>query len=335
MNASRIGIALIVDAGQYLLGTITDGDLRRAILDNEDLDQPVSRHLDQKAGSLYAKPISAPVDADPADYLSLFQKHNVRHLPLLDSDGRVVGLAIPEDFLPIEVMPLQAVIMAGGSGTRLRPLTEEIPKPMLPVGARPLMEIIVDQLRDAGIQRVNIATHYNEEKITEHFGDGANFGIELAYVSEERPLGTAGALGLMDTPVETTLVVNGDVLTQVNYQAMLGFHREHEADMTVGVRRYEIDVPYGVVESEKAFVRRFREKPMLDLFVNAGIYLLEPEVYTHIENGEHLDMTELMQRLLDANRPVCSFPIHEYWLDIGRPADYERAQEHIKDWNCD
>ena len=158
-------------------------------------------------------------------------------------------------------MPLQAVVMAGGQGLRLRPLTEDIPKPMLPVGERPLLEHIVGQLRESGIRRVNVTTHYKPEKIKDHFGDGQEFGVEMSYVSEGRPLGTAGALGLMDRPQEPVLVMNGDILTQVDFRSMLAYHQEHAADMTVAVRQYDLEVPYGVVESNGVYVQRLQEKP--------------------------------------------------------------------------
>jgi NDP-sugar pyrophosphorylase family protein len=201
---------------------------------------------------------------------------------------------------------------------------------MLPVGDRPLMEVIIEQLRQSGIGRVNITTHYLPDKITDYFGNGENFGVELNYVSEDRPLGTAGSLGLINWPRDTLLVINGDILTKVNFRAMLDYHHEHGADITVGVRKYDLQVPYGVVECEDQRVSRLREKPSLSFFVNAGIYMLEPRVNQHIPNGEHYDMTDLIDRLIQKGRPVVSFPIVEYWLDIGEPSDYARAQEDVK-----
>jgi NDP-sugar pyrophosphorylase family protein len=172
-------------------------------------------------------------------------------------------------------------------------------------------------------------THYKSEKIVGYFGDGRAFGVELNYVNEEQPLGTGGALGLMPVPQEPLLVINGDILTQVDFRAMLAYHQEYQADMTVAVRRYEMQVPYGVIECEGPNVRRLQEKPQWGFLVNAGIYLLEPLVYQYIPNGERFNMTDLIQWLLDAGRTVVSFPIHEYWLDIGLHADYAQAQEDI------
>jgi len=332
METSKLGIILVVDEDRKLVGTITDGDVRRAMLANVDFNQLVNVLLARKSGSRYARPIAGPVGADRSTYLSLLKEHNILHLPLLDEDGRVAGLVRIDDFVPDRMLSLQAVVMAGGKGNRMRPLTEELPKPMLPIGDRPLMEIIIGQLRDAGIKRVNVATHHKSEKITGHFGDGSKFGVELNYVNEDRPLGTAGALGLMDVPQETLLVVNGDILTQVDFRAMLAFHREQCADLTMAVRQYDFQVPYGVVESKGPSVQRLREKPCLDFLVNAGIYLLEPLVHRFIPNGEPFDMTDLIQRLLDEGRSVVSFPIREYWLDIGLPDNYDQAQKDAKGW---
>jgi NDP-sugar pyrophosphorylase family protein len=220
--------------------------------------------------------------------------------------------------------------MAGGFGTRLRPLTEDVPKPMLPIGNRPLMEVMINQLRKAGIHRINVTTHYMPEKIIEHFGDGSAFGVELNYVNEERPLGTAGGVSLIDAPSTPLLVMNGDLLTDINFQEMYAYHQEQSAALTVAVRKYEFTVPYGVVESEDGFVTRLVEKPSLGFFVNAGIYLLEPEAFARIPKQQHINMTEIIDLLVVEGKRVASFPIHEYWLDIGQHADYQKAQEDMK-----
>jgi NDP-sugar pyrophosphorylase family protein len=203
---------------------------------------------------------------------------------------------------------------------------------MLPVGGQPLLEIIVRQLHNAGIDRVHMNLHHQSENIIEHFGDGRDFGVHMTYLTEDRPLGTAGALGLMDQPQNTMLVINGDILTQVDFEAMMAFHQEHNAELTVAVQQYQLNVPYGVVDCDGAAVRGFSEKPDLSYFINAGIYLLEPSVHELIPSGDRYDMTELIQQLIDDGRPVAAFPIHEKWLDIGRHADYEQAQEMVKDW---
>lgn len=327
IDRNRRGIALVVDAGRRLLGTITDGDLRRAILAGLPLETPVSAVLERKAE---AAPVTAPIAADHATLLACLREHTIRQLPLLDTAGCVAGLVTLDDLLPEEVLPLQAVIMAGGFGQRLRPLTEQMPKPMLPIGEKPVMELIINQLRDSGVHKVNVTTHFQPEKIRDYFGDGATFGVDLRYVPEESPLGTAGALSLMEATDEPLLVINGDILTEVDFRAMLAFHREHAADLTVGVRQYDFQVPYGVIDSDGERVTGVHEKPVLNFFVNAGIYLLEPSVHAHIPSGRRFDMTDLIKALIAAGRPVASFPIVEYWLDIGQHADYRQAQEDVK-----
>ena len=330
MDQSKLGVALVVDSEGRLKGVITDGDMRRAILTHISLESSTEVILQSKEKSPFAHPITSAISDDRGTYLELLQKHNILHLPILDDTKKVVGLVMLDDFLNGPRHPIHAVIMAGGKGTRLLPLTEGIPKPMLHVGSRPLLEIIIEQLRNIGVQRVNLTTHHNGDKIFKHFGDGKKFGVELNYVTENQPLGTAGGLSLLEPPDHTMLVINGDILTQVDFKSMLDFHYLHKADITIGVKRYDVQVPFGVVECEGPLVREVSEKPALNLFVNAGIYLLEPMVYRYLQDGEVCHMTDLIQNLLRDEGKVISFPIHEYWLDIGRPEDYEQAQGYIR-----
>ena len=332
MDRNKLGIVLIVEEEARLVGTVTDGDARRAILASMDLGQPVRVLLERKAGTRFATPLTARVGEDSSTYLALLKQSNLLYLPLVDEANRVVGLVTLDEFLPERPLPLQAVVMAGGRGSRLAPLTEDTPKPMLRIGDRPVLEIIIRQLREAGITQVKVTTHHKPEKIAEYFGDGREFGVQLSYVEEDRPLGTVGGLGLLDVPQDTTLVINGDILTQVDFRAMLVYHREHQADLTVAVRQYDVKVPYGVIECDGPTVRGVSEKPVFGFFVNAGIYLLEPSVYRLIPTGQRFDMPELIQRLLQEGRPVVSFPVREYWLDVGQPEDYEQAQEAVKQW---
>jgi len=324
------GIALVVGEERRLIGTVTDGDIRRAILADVDLSSPIQELLDQKLSPAYPKPITAPLSTSEIELLHLMNQHAVRQIPLLDDGGRVVDLALLSELIKDKELPLTAVVMAGGYGNRLCPLTKELPKPMLPIGDRPLIEHIVEQLRDAGIQKVTITTHYLPEKIKGHFGNGEAFGVEIDYLDEGSPLGTAGALAFMKNHDEPLLVINGDILTRVDFRAMLAYHREHEADITMGVRKVDLQVPYGVLDCEGSRVSHLREKPQHSFLVNAGIYLLEPSVYQYIQTGKHYDMTDLIQRLLKEGRLVVSFPIVEYWLDIGQVVDYEKAQEDMK-----
>ncbi len=325
-RSGRVSLALMVDGHHRLINTISDGDVRRGLLAGLRLTDPAEKLLPIKAQTPYPAPISARAGTDSATLLGLMQARSVRQIPLLDSSGRVVDIALLRDLLPSATETFRAVVMAGGQGSRLRPLTVALPKPMLLVGGRPVMERIIDQLRAVGVSQVEITTHHNADKIVEHFGGGEAFGVKISYVNEESPLGTAGFLGLIERPQEPLLVINGDIVTQMNFRKMFAYHREQNAEMTVAVRRYDFQVPYGVVECGGSRVTRLEEKPMIEFFVNAGIYLIEPSVFNVVQPRQHLNMTELIQKLLACGRPVASFPVCEYWLDIGQLADYERAQ---------
>ena len=316
-------IALVVDGASRLLGTVTDGDLRRALLAQTTLSSPVAQVMQRsfKAGS---------ADLSTAEIARILRSNVIRHLPLLDAEGTLVDLVWISDMLREETVELSAVVMAGGFGSRLHPLTLDLPKPMLPIGDKPLLEILISQLKRAGIKDVSITTHYLPEKIEQHFGDGAAFGVDLNYVSEDFPLGTAGALSFMDHRDKPVLVINGDILTHVDFRALFAFHQESAADLTVAVRPFEVKLPYGVVDCAGSYVTSLKEKPSMSFFVNAGIYLLEPSVLEYIPTEGRYDMTDLIQRLIGEGRSVASFPVQEYWLDIGQHADYERAQEDFR-----
>ena len=235
------GIALVVDETRHLIGTVTDGDVRRAILFGIALDATVGELLDQKPEFAPKTPTTARVGAPPFELLELMKRHGVGHVPLVDGEGRVVDIALLKDLALARQLPLRALVMAGGFGTRLKPLTDDRPKSMLPVGDRPLLEMIVEQLEQAGIKQINVATHYRADLIQRHFGDGRAFNVDIQYVNEGQPLGTAGALGLLDSSAgdEPILIINGDIVTHVNFGSMLDFHRANGADMTVAVRPSE------------------------------------------------------------------------------------------------
>lgn len=322
------GIALVVDVNRRLLFTMTDGDLRRAVLHGMDLGMSAAAWAARTLPRDYA-PVTAPHGATSIDVLHIMQAAGVRHVPVIDEERRVVDMVALHDLASEALPELHAVVMAGGLGTRLRPLTAEVPKPMLPLGDRPLIEHTIAQLRDAGIRRVSITTHYKPDAIVQHFGNGEAFGVEINYVNEDRPLGTAGSLGLLPPWESPLLVMNGDIVTRVNHRSMLAFHQEGGAVITVGVRQYDVEVPYGVLETDGLDVRDVSEKPTLRFFVNAGIYLLGPDVRRYITHGERTDMPDLIRRVIaDGQRVIC-FPISEYWMDIGRQVDYEKAQEQF------
>lgn len=334
INRNSCGLALILDGDGRLIRTLTDGDIRRAVLAGISLNATAAELLDRRDVVPTRDPVTARTGTPRAELLRVMHERTIHHLPLLDEAGRVTGVALLDDLVAAADPPMQAVVMAGGFGSRLMPLTDETPKPMLQVGDKPILEHIVGQLQQAGIRRVSFTTHYRPEAIEAHFGGGENFGVEIDYVNEDQPLGTAGALSMLAPCEEPMLVMNGDILTRVDFRAMLAFHREHGADLTVGVRQYDMSVPYGVVRCDGAIVRAIEEKPVVNFLVNAGIYLIEPAAHRRIPAGQRFDMTDLIAKLTAEGRSVAAFPIVEYWLDIGRHGDYSQAQQDMKSWEA-
>lgn len=323
------GVLLAVDAAGKFINTVTDGDIRRAILAGMPLSESLLAILHaKKRNGVHAITARMEISRDEARQLMI--SHTVRQIPLLNEDGTIGDVLLFDDLFLGGQDGMEAVIMAGGFGKRLYPLTQDTPKPMLPVGDRPLLEHTVEQMKNAGIGTVHITTHFAAEKIRGYFGDGERMGISVNYVKEEKPLGTAGALGALRRSKRRLLVINGDILTGVDFTRLQQFHVEHGALLTVGLRQYDFEVPYGVVECEGVEVRAIREKPRYEFFVNAGIYLIEPAALEYIPESEVFHMTDLISALTASGRPVAGFPIVEYWLDIGKPADYEQAQKDME-----
>ncbi|MGC9337719.1 MAG: nucleotidyltransferase family protein [Candidatus Cloacimonadia bacterium] len=323
LDSSGLGILLVCDQMNRLLGVITDGDIRRAILKSISF-------ADECISIANTSPVCSKEGIPVKDALYMMdhtKKFYVNHLPIVDSENRVVDLLLRRDFFEDGQVPLQAVVMAGGFGTRLYPLTENIPKPMLQVGDKPVLQHIIARLKNSGINNIKIATHYLSEKISDYFGDGENFSVKLEYINEDDPLGTAGALGLIGKVHEPLLIINGDILTDIDFRKMHDFHRELYADLTVGVRHYEFQVPYGVIECQGVNICGVSEKPKHQFFVNAGIYLIEPDVVDFIPKDVRYNMTDLIKNLIQEKKNVVSFPITEYWIDIGQLADLKRAQK--------
>ncbi|MFN8708900.1 MAG: nucleotidyltransferase family protein [Planctomyces sp.] len=325
IDSGGIGIVLLVDHAGRLIRTITDGDLRRAILAGHG----ITARLAVSVNLAGVSSVTAPATASTDEQMQIMLKAEVRHLPLLNSDGTVFGISCLQA-TPGESLEVQAVIMAGGFGTRLRPLTDHTPKPMLSVGGKPLMQRTIENLQKAGVQNISVTTHFMPEIIRQHFGEGRRFGVALNYVAEEQPQGTAGALRMLTATDEPLLVMNGDILTNIDFRKLVRFHKERKASLTVAVRQFEMQVPYGVIEARDGVVSELREKPQLMFLVNAGIYLLEPRVLRHIPAEGRYDMTDLISCLIQNGEPVVGFPVMEYWLDIGRHDDFQKAQEDVE-----
>jgi dTDP-glucose pyrophosphorylase len=341
VDAGAIEIALVVDEQRRLLGTVTDGDVRRALLAGAELDDPI-------VPIVHRDPVTAAAGTDVRTLLGLMRSRDVDQVPLLE-DSRVTDIAFLRDLLntanvlaggdpddppvpsddSLALPDHPVVLMAGGLGERLRPLTEQTPKPMLQVGGRPLLETVLEQVREAGFSRVLIAVNYRAQAIEEHFGDGSSLGMDIAYLREDRPLGSAGALRLAGTELDRPFVVmNADLLTSVKLGALMRFHHEERNLVTVGVRRYVLDVPYGVVELDGTRLAKLSEKPRMSFFVNAGLYAVDPGAVSLMPGlPERFDMTDLVEAALRAQARVGGFPVREYWLDVGQLADYDRAEQ--------
>jgi len=325
LDKASLRVALVVSNDEKLLGTLTDGDVRRALLNQLSQDTPVTEVMN-------SKPKFAEKHWTESRILAVMEKYDLLQLPVLDEQNRLVGLATLHDVLNKRRHDNPVFLMAGGFGTRLRPLTNNCPKPMLKVGDKPILEQIMLSFIEAGFHRFYISTHYMPEVIRSYFGNGDRWGVSIQYVHEEEPLGTGGALALLpsgeiDQPM---FMMNGDLLTSLNLHSFLEFHERHNGIATMCVREYEYQVPYGVITSEGKQVKSMIEKPIHRFFVNAGIYLLAPELVNSITNDIHIDMPTVLEQQISDGKSVNMFPIHEYWLDIGRMDDFKRAQSDLE-----
>ncbi len=325
INEEALRVCLVVDDARHLLGVLTDGDVRRAILNNVSLTQSVTAVMNRT-------PITVSARLTRAQLLATMQARSVLSLPVVDDAGKLIGLETWEQAAKAQSYDNPVFIMAGGFGTRLRPLTDNCPKPMLKVGDKPILETLLNQFLKAGFKNIYISTHYMPEQITNYFGDGSAWGANIRYVYEETPLGTGGALGLLpaDIPALPLIMINGDVLTTVDFNRLLDFHNKYKPVATMCVREYDYQVPYGVISGDGHRILEMQEKPIQRYFVNAGIYVVSPELFMNVPRQERIDMPTLLEQQIAEQEEVLMFPIHEYWLDIGRMDDFHKAQLDIK-----
>jgi dTDP-glucose pyrophosphorylase len=324
LDRGALRIAMVIDDQRRLLGTLTDGDVRRALLKHLPLNIPVREVM-------CSTPQTAQPDWSRERVLAVMERCQLLQLPMIDAVGRVVGLETLHGLFDKRLLDNPVFLMAGGFGTRLHPLTHDCPKPLLKVGDKPILEIILEGFINAGFHRFFISTHYLPEMIRAHFGDGKRWGVSIRYVHESKPLGTGGALGLLpqdeiDLPM---FLMNGDLLTTLDYRGLLDFHKAQGSIATMCVREYEHQVPYGVIQSEGHRITSMVEKPVQRFFINAGIYVLSPELVRSVRPGIRIDMPTVLEKMMVKGEVVNMFPIHEYWLDIGRIEDFKRAQTEI------
>ena len=315
-------LAMVVSEDGRLLGTVSDGDIRRAILRGISLQEPVARIMN-------ASPITMGPQVSRRQAVELMQETRISLIPVVDEGGYVLGVELLSDY-DMGRQENLVVLMAGGQGLRLRPLTEKLPKPLLPLGGRPILEHVLRRLIGQGFSRFLFSINYLGDLIRKHFGDGSSFGVSIEYLEETRPLGTAGALGLIrNRPTAPFLVINGDLLTELRFDWLIEYHRTHDAVATMAVREYDFQVPFGVVQIANNFIASIEEKPVHRMFINAGIYVVEPLALEQIKYEAVLDMPTLLQNLWEKGHNVAAFPLREPWIDIGRVEDLQRAEFQV------
>ncbi len=319
LEETGLQIVLIVSKQNTLSGTVTDGDIRRGLLRGLNLETSVETVM-------FRSPFVVPPEMGREMVLELMRANKLLQLPVVDAKHRVVGLHSWDKIAAPAARDNLMVIMAGGLGKRLHPLTEDCPKPMLPVAGKPMLEHIIERAKSQGFTRFILAIHYLGHRIEQHFGNGERWGVHIDYLREKMPLGTAGALGLLTPPPKLPVVVtNGDVLTDIHYGEVLDFHERYQATATMAVRQHEWQHPFGVVRIQGVDIAGFEEKPVYRTHVNAGIYILDPSTLALLKKGELCDMPTLFERLQAKGKKIVAYPMHEPWLDVGRPDDLPRA----------
>lgn len=314
-------IALVVDDELKLLGTVTDGDIRRGIIRGADLQSPIADLMNRQ-------PIVAGQNITDDELLFMMTNRSIKHLPVVDRNNRVIKLIQLKDLIARKPRNNTAVIMAGGLGSRLGELTREMPKPLLPVGNRPIIALIVEQLRRHGIEKINISINYHADRIKEYFSKNPIKGTQINYLEENEFLGTAGSLSLLTETVQQSLIVmNGDILSPVNFGNLLDFHATGHKQMTICTREFNFQIPYGVLQMRGDELLDIEEKPSHSMFINAGIYVIEPAVLKLIKPGQQFDMPDLIKKVNTSAGGVSCYPVSEFWLDIGNPIDYAKAHE--------
>ena len=323
LEKSELKIVLVLDQYNVLKGTIYDGDIRRALLKGLTL----SCSIDKVMTTNYIK-VSRQVSFK--DVKETMQKNSIFHVPVLDAENKILGLHVMDNYgyeEELKSYPNSVLLMAGGRGERLMPLTENCPKPLIRINGKPLLEIILEQCIKSGLRSFYISVHYLSDQIINYFGNGEKWDISISYIHEEKPMGTAGALSLLPKTINNPiLIMNGDILTKINIPQFLDFHENNFADITIAGSEHYYTSPYGVVEVEGINFKSIIEKPTFKNFINAGIYIINPSIIRDLNDKEYLDMPDLLNKRLGENYKKVVYPIHEYWLDIGRIESLNKAK---------
>ena len=322
IDKGGLRIALIVSKEGKLIGTVSDGDIRRGLLRGLNLDSSLSKIVNKSC-------LKANVHTNKNQILKMMRENAIAQIPIVKENNEFLGLEISDDLLPNSSkfsIPNYALLMAGGRGRRLSPKTDNCPKPLLPINEKPILEIILEQCIQYGIRNFYISVHYLAEKIISYFGDGSKWDVNIKYLQEETPLGTAGALKLLPLDFDKSiLLINGDVLTKINFQNLLKYHAVNSADVTICAREQVLSSPYGVIEVDGIDFKSMVEKPSFRQLVNAGIYVLEPSTINLLRSETYLDMPDLIELSKERKKKIIVYPLHEYWLDIGKPETLDKA----------
>ena len=318
INDNQFQICFVIDEKKCLIGSITDGDIRRGLINGLTTASEASQVM-QKS------PISILDDMEEVDARRIMEEHDIKQLPIVNKNHCLIGLYLWDEIVKIQERKNTILIMAGGFGKRMMPLTENLPKPMLKIGGKPLLEHIILNAKAQGFNNFLISVHYLADSITQYFGDGSKFKVSIAYIEEKEPLGTAGCLSLIaPLPELPFLVTNGDIMTEVNYAHLLDFHLVNSSDATMAIKKYELQNPYGVVHTEGFEISSFQEKPIHVSYVNAGIYVISPSTLNYIVKGDACDMPDFLMKLKSKSCRVNAYPVHETWADVGRPIDLSK-----------
>ena len=320
LDQVAIRIVLVVNAAGELEGTISDGDIRRGLLKGLDLTSPITNVI-------HRNPLVVPPEMGRELVKQLMVANKIQQIPAVDELNHVVGLHLWDEIATTPERSNLMVIMAGGVGTRMRPYTENCPKPLLLVAGKPMLEHIIERAKLEGFIHFVLAIHYLGEQIEDHFGNGDRLGVQIDYLREQSPLGTAGALGLLNPRPDAAFVVtNGDVITDIRYGELLDFHIRNDAAATMAVRMHEWQHPFGVVQTQGIEIVGFEEKPVARSHINAGVYALNPGALSVLNTNAHCDMPALFERLQAQTKRTVAYPMHEPWMDVGRPDDLVAAR---------
>lgn len=319
-------IVLVTDEKKRLLGTITDGDIRRGLIKKIEIDQSVNKIMNKK-------PIYISHHISRNDALNIMKDKDILHLPITDKEKKIIDIYFANESTAIQ-MKNTVLLMAGGFGKRLFPITAKIPKPMIKIGGKPILERIIENFKGYGFVNFEISTHYLPSKIKNYFKDGKKWNINISYINEDQPLGTAGSIALIKNKDSLPIILaNGDIITDLNFEELLKFHNKHNAEITLVIKEYNVQVPYGVVETNNLSIKKIHEKPNQKFHINSGVYVINRSIIKNLKKNKALSMSDLINKSIKLRKKIMAFPIHEQWIDVGEYAQLDKARKNYLNSN--